>query len=99
MTRAVPFLRASASAERDVLSSPGLLAATGLARPPHLVVTFSLWRDVDSMSSFTHRCEGGHLAAVRSDCREPFHHHSAFLRFRPHASTGAWDGRDPLSLR
>ena len=39
--RALSFLRSAGRAEAEVLASPALLASTGLARPPHLVSTFS----------------------------------------------------------
>lgn len=97
--RLVPFLRASFPAESDAVGEPGLVAASGLARPP-FVSTFSLWRSAAEMRNFVTRAGGGHAAAVRSDHEHSFHHESAFARFRPYASQGLWDGRDPLaSLR
>jgi hypothetical protein len=96
LTRVVPFLRTGAPAESEVAAEPELLAATGLARPPHLVSTFSLWRSAAAMRDYAYREHGAHRAAVRSDRARPFHHRSAFVRFRPYASSGTWDGRDPL---
>lgn len=49
------------------------------------------------MRDYATRAGGGHSAAVRSDRERPFHHESAFVRFRPYASEGAWEGRDPLA--
>ena len=40
---------------------------------------------------------GAHHGAVRKDHARPFHHRSAFVRLRPYASSGRWDGRDPLA--
>ncbi|HKI67266.1 MAG TPA: hypothetical protein VJ989_08365 [Solirubrobacterales bacterium] len=40
---------------------------------------------------------GSHQAAVRADRSRPFHHESAFVRFRPLASHGQWDGHNPLA--
>ena len=40
---------------------------------------------------------GAHPTATRADRANPFHHESAFIRFRPYASRGNWDGRDPLA--
>ncbi len=96
LTRVVPFLRAGAPAEDEVVAEPQLLAATGLARPPHLVSTFSLWRSAAAMRDYANRERGAHHAAVRSDRERPFHHRSAFIRFRPYLSQGTWEGRDPL---
>jgi hypothetical protein len=97
LTQTVRFLRASAAAERLAVDDPALLASTGLARPPGLVATFSLWRSVAAMRAYA---SGGndpaHLAAVRAHAARPFHHESAFLRFRPYRAEGTWDGREPL---
>jgi hypothetical protein len=97
LTRVVPFLRAGARAEAALLEAPDLLAAAGLARPPHLVSTFSLWRSAAAMRDYAYREHGAHRAAVSSDRARPFHHRSAFIRLRPYASSGAWEGRDPLA--
>lgn len=87
-SRLRPFLRASAPAERDVLAEPGLLASTAFARLPNLVSTFSLWRSAAEMRDYATRRDGSHRAAVAKDRERPFHRHSAFIRFRPHATRG-----------
>jgi hypothetical protein len=95
--RSVPFLRASGPAEKKAVSDSGVLASTALAHPPQLVSTFSLWRSAAAMREYAHRQDGAHQAAVKADRSHPFHHESAFIRFRPYASQGSWDGRDPLA--
>lgn len=97
LKRVRPFLRTGAPAEADAVAEPSLLASAGLARPPRLVSTFSIWRSAAEMRDYATREGGSHSAAVSSDRRRPFHHESAFIRFRPLASSGAWDGRDPLA--
>lgn len=94
--RVVPFLRAAAGAEAAAVASPGLLASTGLGRPP-LVSTFSIWRSLAAMKEYAFSQAGAHQAAVGVDRGRPFHRESAFVRFRPLASSGSWDGRDPLA--
>jgi hypothetical protein len=75
-----------------------LLAATALARPPRLVATFSLWRTAASMRAYAYGETGeAHRDASRAHGARPFHHESAFVRFRPYAALGAWDGLDPLA--
>ncbi len=93
------FLKSGAPAERDAVADPAVLATTGLARlaRPRLVSTFSLWRSAAAMRKYAFREDGPHQAAVRADRARPFHHESAFVRFRPYASSGRWDGRDPLA--
>lgn len=92
-----PFLRAAGPAEDEVVAAPGLLASIGLARPPRLVSTFSLWGSAAAMHDYSYRDGGTHMAAVRADRERPFHHESAFIRFRPYRSEGEWEGRDPLA--
>jgi hypothetical protein len=95
--RAIPFLRASARAEGEAIADPALLASTGLARPPRLVATFSLWRSAKEMRDYAHgRSDRAHPAATRAHAEKPFHRESAFVRFRPYASQGIWGKDDPL---
>jgi hypothetical protein len=97
--RTGPFLKAGAPAERDAVRNPAVLAVTGFARParPRLVSTFTIWRSAAAMREYAFGASGSHQAAVRADRARPFHHESAFVRFRPYASHGSWDGRDPLA--
>jgi hypothetical protein len=98
LRRVRPFLRASAAAEGEAITDPGMLASTGLAHPPRMVATFSLWRNVAAMRGYARgRADGAHPAATKAHRAEPFHHESAFIRFRPYASQGSWNGRDPLA--
>ncbi len=94
--RLLPFLRAAAAAEADLERRAGLIAATGLAHPPHLVSTFSLWRSAAEMHAYAHRAAGAHMRAVRRDRARSFHHESAFIRLRPYHSAGIWGTIDPL---
>jgi heme-degrading monooxygenase HmoA len=97
VTRLHGFLPTSARAEAALDGAPGLLAATGLAHPPRLVSTFSAWESAAAMRAYAHDAAGPHTAAVRADRAAPFHHESAFVRFRPYRSAGLWSGRDPLA--
>lgn len=97
LLRLPPFLKASAAAERAAAQHPAQLAATALARPPRLVSTFSVWRSAGEMREYAATGTGAHQAAVGIDRERPFHHESAFIRFRPYASRGSWDGGDPLA--
>jgi hypothetical protein len=95
--RTFPFFRASARAEGEVVDAPGLTWATGLARPP-FVATCSLWESADALSAYAYGApERGHPAAIAADRAKPFHHQSAFIRFRPYRSEGHLDGMNPLA--
>lgn len=96
--RAAGFLKASARATRQAVGDPALLAATGLARPPALVATFSLSRNAAAMRAYAGGTSGsGHVSAVREHAKRPFHHESLFVRFRPYDSDGSWGGHNPLA--
>ncbi len=101
--RVTAFLRASARAEAEVVADPGLAFGTGLARPPRLVSTFSLWHSARAMRDFAYR-GAGHTGALAAVARRDFHTESTFLRFRPYAATGDWGDvaaalREPLPAR
>jgi hypothetical protein len=83
--RTRPFLQAGGPAEREAVANPAVLASTGLARlaRPRLVSTFSIWRSAGAMREYAFAADGAHQAAVRADRARPFHHASAFIRFRP----------------
>ena len=92
--RAPAFLRASARAEAGAVADPALVFGTGLARLPRLVGTFSLWRSAGAMRDFAYR-GAGHTGALHAVARRDFHKESTFLRFRPYAASGGWDGLPP----
>jgi hypothetical protein len=96
LTQAVRFIRTSARAEGEVVDAPGLTWATGLARPP-FVATFSLWETTRSLSEYAYGRSGAHPAAIAAHRAKPFHHESAFIRFRPYGSLGHLDGKNPLA--
>lgn len=97
LTHAGRFLKASAAAERLAVEDPAMVRGTGLARPPGLVATFSLWRSIREMREYAGGAAGpGHRAAVKAHAAKPFHHASAFIRFRPYGAEGTWDGENPL---
>lgn len=94
-----PFLKASKPAEGEAVGNPAVVALTGLTRPagPRLVSTFSIWRSAGAMREYAFGKDGPHQAAVRADRALPFQHEQAFVRFRPYASHGSWNGSDPLA--
>jgi hypothetical protein len=97
ITQAVRFLRASAKAEARVLGAPGLIWATGLAKPP-FVSTFSLWENTRSLATYAFgRAAPAHPDVIASGEAKPFHHQQAFIRFGPYGSVGGLSGRNPLS--
>src|SRR5438270_872142 len=99
LTQTVRFLRASNRAENRVLGAPGLIWATGMARPP-FVATCSLWESANAAADYAYGpTHPAHPDAIVADRAKPFHHQEAFIRFRPYASHGSLGGRNPLSER
>jgi hypothetical protein len=97
LRRAVAFFRANSPASGLVNQQPAMLAGTGLARPPRIVSTFSVWRTAREMREYALGQAGpGHRDAARQHNANPFHHESVFARFRPYGAEGLWDGRQPL---
>jgi heme-degrading monooxygenase HmoA len=98
LSQAPRFLKAGAAAERLAAKDPAMLRGTGLARPPGLVATFSLWRTTREMRAYAGGRSGGeHRDAVKAHAKRPFHHASAFIRFRPYGAEGEWGGENPLA--
>lgn len=99
LRRTRAFLRSARPTERDAMENPAVAALTAFGRftPPRLVSTFTIWRSAAAMRDYAFDGSGSHQAAVRVDRAHPFHSESAFIRFRPYASQGSWDGRDPLA--
>jgi len=97
MPKVVRFLRTSFPAEARVVDAPGLLWATAMARPPFFA-TCSLWESGEALSEYAYGSTEptAHPDAIAVDRATPFHHESAFIRFRPYRSEGHLDGRNPL---
>jgi hypothetical protein len=97
LPQTVRFLRASAKAEARALGAPGMLWATGVAKPP-FVCTFSLWESTRALSTYAFgHADPAHPDAIAEGERKAFHHQQAFIRFAPYASVGHLDGRNPLT--
>ena len=90
------FLKTSRAAEVAARNAPGFLWGTALARPP-FVSTISLWESPAALSTYAYgRGDGAHPAAIDEDRAKPFHHRSAFVRFRVVDEHGSLDGGNPL---
>jgi hypothetical protein len=96
LRRTVPFFRASTRAEAGVVGAPGFLWGTALAKPP-FVATCSLWENPRALSTYAYgKNDPAHPDAIEADKANPFHHQSAFIRFRPYAVEGTLGGKNPL---
>jgi hypothetical protein len=92
------FLRANSRSSGAAVVHPGFLIGTGLSRPPRVVSTFSLWRSRAQMADYAYgHAPPAHRDALAAHGAKPFHSASTFIRFRPYAHRGQWDGSDPLA--
>ncbi len=97
MTNAYRFFKTSAKAEGRVVTSPGLLWATGFGSPP-FVATLSVWESAGAAAEYAYgTAQPEHNDAIAVDRAKAFHHSSAFVRFRPLSVAGSLDsGRNPI---
>ena len=97
LRRARPFVRSSRPAEAAAVGAPGFQWGTALARPP-FVSTLSLWESGEAAAAYAYGVDGtAHRAAIAADRQMPFHHTSAFVRFRVVEVHGSLGGRNPLA--
>jgi hypothetical protein len=91
------FSAAGRPVSDEVRGAEGLLAVVGIGEAPvGRLGTFSLWRDLAAARSFAVGLPG-HREVVRRTRAEAWYGEELFARFEPYASTGSWNGRDPLA--
>jgi heme-degrading monooxygenase HmoA len=90
------FRAASPDVDAELAGADGLLAVVAVGEAPiGRLGTFSLWRDLASVRAFSDRPR--HRTVVRRTRAERWYGEELFARFVPYASSGSWDGRDPLA--
>ncbi len=94
--RLARFYRAVGAVDRALASADGCLRAVGMGEwPVARQATFSVWRDSAAVRGFAYAA-GPHRAVIARTRAESWYAEECFARFVPYASTGSWDGQDPL---
>lgn len=93
------FAAAARQTSADVAVAPGLLRVAGIGEAPvGRQATFAIWRNADAIRAFAYE-NPGHIDVMARTRRDGWYGEELFARFEPYASTGSWDGDDPLAAR
>lgn len=86
------FWAKAPAAQASLANHPGCLLAVGLGEAPLLrQATFSVWESAAAMDQYART--GAHLAAIRAAGSGGFFAEDMFVRFKPLASFGSWQGK------
>lgn len=93
------FWRAVPATSAALAAAPGLLASIGTGELPFIrPATFSLWSSEAAMQDFAYGTPA-HARVIEQRRVEGWYAEELFARFRPLATEGTWNGRDPLEGR
>jgi hypothetical protein len=91
------FGAASEVVDAELHRAPGLVDVVGIGETPvGALATFSLWESLAAARSFAYSMPD-HVEVVRRTRAERWYSEEMFARFEPYASSGTWNGRDPLA--
>lgn len=93
------FGAASNLVDTELHTAPGLIDVVGIGEAPvGRLATFSLWESLAAARSFAYSMPD-HVEVMRRTRDENWYAEELFARFEPYASSGTWNGRDPLEGR
>jgi hypothetical protein len=91
------FGAASEVVDAELHRAPGLVDVVGIGETPvGSLATFSLWESLAAARNFAYAMPD-HVEVVRRTRAEDWYAEEMFARFEPYASSGTWNGRDPLA--
>ncbi|MEM1346729.1 MAG: spheroidene monooxygenase [Pseudomonadota bacterium] len=95
--KVLAFWRGAPDIDTQTAREPALLFKRGLGELPWVrQVTFSIWRDLESMKTFAYRHPFHRKAAQRAR-QGGWFSEELFARFRVLGAEGRWEGRAPLA--
>lgn len=90
------FGAASKVVDDELHRAAGLIDVVGIGEAPvGRLATFSLWETLAAARAFAYAMPD-HVEVVRQTRHGDWYAEEMFARFEPYASTGTWNGRDPL---
>lgn len=91
------FGAASEVVDDELHRVTGLIDVVGIGETPiGSLATFSLWESLAAARAFAYAMPE-HVEVMRRTRAEDWYAEEMFARFEPFASTGTWNGRDPLA--
>jgi hypothetical protein len=91
------FGAASEVVDAELHRAPGLIDVVGIGETPvGALATFSLWESMVAARDFAYKMPD-HRDVIRRTRAEDWYSEEMFARFEPYASTGSWNGRNPLA--
>jgi hypothetical protein len=91
------FGAASNVVDAELHTAIGLIDVVGIGEAPvGRLATFSLWESLAAARTFAYSMPD-QVEVMRRTRDEDWYAEEMFARFEPYASTGSWNGRDPLA--
>ena len=91
------FRSAAREVDAELHRADGLIDVVGIGEAPiGRLATFSLWDSMQSVREFAYSMPR-HQQVIDETRAGDWYREELFARFEPYASTGTWNGRDPLA--
>lgn len=91
------FRVAAQEVDDELHRADGLIDVVGIGEAPiGRLATFSLWESTDAVRKFAYTMPR-HQQVIDETRSGDWYREELFARFEPFASSGAWNGRDPLA--
>lgn len=91
------FGRAGREVDTELHTASGLVDVVGIGEAPiGRLATFSLWESMAGLREFAYRMPR-HQQVIQETRDGNWYAEELFARFEPYASSGTWNGRDPLA--